>query len=135
MKPTLVDTDILSMYFRGAERVEERFEKYFEEYGKINISIITYYEIASGLEYKDAKKQLEAFLEFARQNTVLPLTQDSATISAGIYARLRKAGRPLDDIDLLIAGIAISNSFVLATNNENHFTRIAELEIENWNKS
>lgn len=72
MKPTLVDTDILSMYFRGAERVEERFEKYFEEYGKINISIITYYEIASGLEYKDAKKQLEAFLEFARQNTVLP---------------------------------------------------------------
>lgn len=135
MKPTLVDTDILSMYFRGIERIEESFEKYFEEYGKINISIITYYEIVSGLEYKDAKKQLEAFLEFARQNTIIPVTQDSATISAEIYAQLRKTGLPLDDIDLLIAGIAISNGFVLATNNENHFTRIAGLEIENWNKS
>ena len=30
MKPTLVDTDILSMYFRGHERVGERMERYIE---------------------------------------------------------------------------------------------------------
>lgn len=135
MKPTLVDTDILAMYLRGTEKLEERFEKYLEEYGKINISIITYYEIVSGLEYKDANKQLESFFEFAHQNTIIPVTQVSAAISAGIYARLRKSGQPLDDIDLRIAGIAISNGLALATNNESHFARIEGLEIQNWNRS
>lgn len=134
MKPALVDTDILSMYFRGNENVEDNFEKYIDEYGKINTSIITYYEIVSGLKHKDAKKQLESFLKFAQQNIVLPVTERSATISAELYAELRKIGQPLDDIDLLIAGIALSNNLLLATNNEDHFERIKEIEIENWSK-
>ena len=134
MKPSLIDTDILSMYFRGNDVVEANFEKYFEEYDKANISIITYYEIVSGLKHRDAKKQLDFFLEFASQNTVLPVTENSAMTSSEIYARLRKVGQPVDDIDLLIAGAAISNNLVLATNNEKHFERIEELEIENWSK-
>ncbi len=42
MKPTLIDTDILSMYFRGNEIVRANFENYIETHGKVNISIITY---------------------------------------------------------------------------------------------
>jgi tRNA(fMet)-specific endonuclease VapC len=135
VNPALVDTDILSMYFRGNENVKNNFEKYEEEHGKVNISIITYYEVVNGLNFKDAKKQLESFLKFAPQNNILPVTERSASISAEIYARLRKASQPIDDIDLLIAGIAISNNLILATNNESHFDRIDELEIENWSRS
>ena len=134
MKPSLIDTDILSMYFRGNDVVEVNFKKYFKVYGKANISIITYYEIMSGLKHRDAKKRLGYFLKFASKNNILSVTQDSATTSSKIYARLRKSGQPIDDIDLLIAGIAISNNLVLATNNEKHFKRIEELEIENWSK-
>jgi len=45
-------------------------------------------------------------------NSVLPLTEQSVTIFAGIYAQLRKTGKPLDDVDLLIAGVAIANNRV-----------------------
>ncbi|MCG8307641.1 MAG: hypothetical protein MI975_09640, partial [Cytophagales bacterium] len=38
----------------------------------------------------------------------------------------------MDDIDLLIAGVAIDNDMTLVTNNENHFSRIPK--IENWSK-
>jgi len=38
----------------------------------------------------------------------------------------------VDDIDLLIAGIAIENEMILVTNNEKHFRRIPDLKIENW---
>ena len=48
MQPTLVDTDILSMYFRGNEIVTVNVDKYIERYEKVNLSIITYYEIVSG---------------------------------------------------------------------------------------
>ncbi len=134
MKPTLVDTDILSMYFRGNETVKANLDKCLGQYGKVNLSIITYYEIVSGLKYRDAKKQLNSFLGFANQNTILFLTEESATISAEIYANLRKKGQPIDDIDLLIAGIAVSNKLVLATNNESDFKRIKDLKIVNWSK-
>ena len=55
-------------------------------------------------------------------------------MSGDIYSRLRQDGTLIDDIDLLIAGIAIENEMALVTNNENHFKRIPGLKIENWKK-
>ncbi len=134
MKPALVDTDILSMYFRGDKRVEANVEQFIEEYGKVNLSIITYYEIVSGLTFRDARKQLTSFLAFAKEHRILPLTEHAASMAAELYAALRKKGQPIDDIDLLIAGIALSNSLILTTNNERHFERIEALEVVNWSK-
>jgi tRNA(fMet)-specific endonuclease VapC len=45
MTECLVDTDILSFYFRGEPTVVLRFTDYLKEFDQINISIITYYEI------------------------------------------------------------------------------------------
>jgi tRNA(fMet)-specific endonuclease VapC len=131
----MVDTDILSMFFRNDPNVKIHFRDYMKEHGRISISIITYYEVLSGLKYRDARKQSASFLEFAGLNMVLPLTEDSTTISAEIFAKLRQEGKPIDDIDILIAGVAISRKLVLVTHNENHFGRIEELEIEDWSKA
>jgi tRNA(fMet)-specific endonuclease VapC len=60
------------------------------------------------------------------------LTEQSCTISSEIYSKLRNNGELIDDIDLLIAGIAIENEMTLVTNNESHFRRIQGLKIENW---
>lgn len=132
MKASLVDTNILSLFFRGHPQVVANFEAYLKEYDTINLSIITYYEIVSGLKHRDAHNQLTLFLDFAVQNTILPLTQQVADVAADIYADLRKSGQPIDDIDLLIAGTAITNGLILVTDNRKHFNRIAQLEVENW---
>jgi tRNA(fMet)-specific endonuclease VapC len=134
MKPALIDTNILSFFFRNQSLVIERFQAYLKEYDKINISIITYYEIVSGLKHRDAQKQLTSFQEFVSYNTVLPLTTSSAIISADIYANLRNKGTPIDDIDILIAGIAIANDLIIVTNNTRDFGKIENLEIQDWSK-
>jgi tRNA(fMet)-specific endonuclease VapC len=134
MKPALIDTNILSFFFRNHSLVVERFQAYWKEHDKINISIITYYEIVSGLKHRDAQKQLISFQEFVSYNTVLPLTISSATISADIYANLRNKGTPIDDIDILIAGIAIANDLIIVTNNIRDFGKIENLEIQDWSK-
>jgi len=77
-------------------------------------------------------KQLEVFEDFMSRNTILPLTVNSSKISAKIYAALRQSGNSVDDIDLLIAGIAIENDLILVTNNVGHFGRIKDLKIQNW---
>lgn len=127
MKPSLIDTDILSMFFRNNQNVVSNFKAYIKEHNKINLSIITYYEILSGLKHRDALKHLDLFLKFTKHNSILPLTGESTNISSDLYARLRKTGKMLDDIDILIAGVAIANNLALVTHNKDHFKRIEEL--------
>ena len=49
MKEVLLDTDILSEYFRGNPKVIENVEEYLRSYDSVNISIITYYEMLNAL--------------------------------------------------------------------------------------
>lgn len=135
MKASLVDTDILSLFFRGHPQVVNKFDTYLQEYDTINLSIITYYEIVSGLKHRDTQKQLDLFLDFVSQNSVLPLTQAVVDISADQYADLRQRGLPIDDIDLLIAGTAMVNGLILVPHNQKHFDRIKDLEIEDWTET
>jgi tRNA(fMet)-specific endonuclease VapC len=65
---------------------------------------------------------------------LIPTTEESTTISADLYARLRKTGQLLDDIDILIAGVAIANNLVFVTRNKNHFERIKKLKISDWSE-
>ncbi len=67
----LVDTDILSFYFRGDTKVVERFGEYPKQFDQINISVITYYEILGGLKFKKAEKQIGDFEEFIKNNMLV----------------------------------------------------------------
>ncbi len=132
LKAALIDTDILSLFFRGDLKVVKHFEAYLRKHEKIAFTILSYYEIVSGLKHRDARKQLGSFLEFARRSIVLPLNENTVTVSAEIYADLHKVGQPLDDVDILIAGIAKANDLILVTHNQKHFAKISGLELEDW---
>ncbi len=99
---------------------------------KSTIGIITYYEILSGLKHKDLVNRAKEFEEFCELNRVLPLTKTSVAKSAEIYAKLRKKGTPADEIDILIAGIALDSDLQLITNNQRDFEKIDELDIADW---
>ncbi|HLP57489.1 MAG TPA: type II toxin-antitoxin system VapC family toxin [Candidatus Deferrimicrobium sp.] len=132
MKQVLIDTDIISLFLRGNKQVKHKLDEYLSYYSTLNISILSYYEILSGLRYKDAHKQLDSFLKLCEFATIIPITEDSCIKSADIYANLRRNREIIDDVDILIAGICLENDFILVTNNWKHFSRINELEITNW---
>ena len=134
MEPALVDTNIVSMFLRGHASVRDCVAAYLEEHGKLNLSMITVYEALSGLKHRDAKKQMASFRALVAASEVWPLTEQSVELSAEMYAELRATGRTVDDIDLLIAGIAGSNGFVVVTNNRKHFDRIEGISVEDWSE-
>ena len=134
MKPSMLDTDILSEFLRGNSKVTAKVDEHLKEYGFISLSIITYYEILNGLLYKNARKQLTKFEDFVALNTVIPLSLHMAKTAAIIQSDLRKKGTEIGHTDTLIAGIAITSELQLVTNNTDHFKRIKELEIANWTK-
>lgn len=134
MTEAIVDTDILSFYFKGDEKVIERFNEYLKEFDQINISIITCYEIIAGLKFKKAERQIRDFEDFTRENNIINLSEESTKISGDIYAALRQRGVTIGSSDILIAGIAIENGLTLITNNEKHYEPIQGLTIENWKR-
>lgn len=134
MTESLVDTDILSFYFKGDQKVVDKFNDYLRQFDVINISIITYYEILGGPKFKKAERQIREFEEFVSNNTIIHLSEESAKISSKIYADLRQKGITIGTSDILIAGIAIENELTLTTNNERHYDSIQGLKIENWKK-
>lgn len=74
--------------------------------------------------------QIRMLLERALH--VLPFDTHAAEFYGELRARLESEGRRLDEPDLRIAAIALSNDLTLITGNVKHFARIRELRVENW---
>jgi len=132
MKEILIDTDILSYYLSGNSNVVKKILDYLKHYPVLNLSSITYYEILSGLEYKNANRQIADFEKMLSKCKINHVDIKSIKLSAKEYGRLRRKGIIIGNSDLLIAGIALSNGFILATNNKNHFKNIDGLDLINW---
>jgi len=125
----LLDTNIISYYLKGIENLKEKITSNIDS---LSISIISYYEIVSGLQSIDAKKRITEFEKFCELIDVVNLNRASIVASCQIYSNLKKSGNLIDDIDILIAGTALSNNLVMVTDNTEHFKRISGLKVENW---
>jgi tRNA(fMet)-specific endonuclease VapC len=129
VKKYLLDTNIISYYLKGIENLKEKITSNIDS---LSISIISYYEIVSGLQSIDAKKRITEFEKFCKLIDVVNLDIASILVSCQIYSTLKKSDNLIDDIDILIAGIALSNNLVMVTDNTEHFKRISGLKVENW---
>lgn len=132
MKEFLLDTDTISYYLKGVSKIKNRVDQTFAKRGYFNMSIMTYYEVMNGLLFKDAKRQLEAFSKFAELCRILPLTIEIAELAAGVYADLRKKNQIIGHSDVLIGATALHYDLIVVTNNQAHFQRIPNLELDNW---
>lgn len=132
MEKALLDTDILSYFLKGHPDVLSRAEEYLFEFNQLTFSEITYFEILAGLEYKNAKKQIEQFELFCKESQILKLTTQSIRLSSKIYGKLRRNGVQIGSPDLLIAGIALENHLPLITNNQKHYMSISDLQVATW---
>jgi len=128
----LIDTDILSYFLNGDEKVTAKVQEYLVHYNKLLFSQITYFEILAGLEYKQANRQIRKFELFTSKCSILTLTKNSLNVSAKVYGELRRKGIQIGTPDLLIAGIAIDQNLILVTNNDKHYRPIERLTFLNW---
>ena len=130
----LLDTSACIDYLSGNTGIKKKIE---EQDDLIHISAITVYEMNIGFERTKRKiseqryKQLyKAWLEFISSMEIFSLGFKEAEKAAEIYDKLESEGQRIDDNDVLIAGIMLSNGIKqLITRNIKHFERIREIEI------
>jgi tRNA(fMet)-specific endonuclease VapC len=128
----VLDTDILSAIMRRTPVALSRAHAYLQEHGRFTFSVITHYEILRGLQAKNADRQVAAFNRFGARSIVLPITQEVADVAAAIYGELSRRGELIGDADVLIAASARAQGLGVVSNNEKHFQRVHDLQVENW---
>jgi len=132
MEKYLLDTNICIYLFKGKYLLDEKLRKV--GFRNCCISEVTLAELKYGAECSERiSENMKMVDDFANEITIIPI-YNSLSIYAKEKARLRKAGKLIDDFDILIGVTAVANNFVLVTENEKHLSRISKVKIENWIK-
>jgi tRNA(fMet)-specific endonuclease VapC len=63
---------------------------------------------------------------------ILPLEKPVDISYASIRAQLERAGKPIGANGLLIAAQALTLGYTIVTDNEDEFSRVKHLRLENW---
>ncbi|MEO5570222.1 MAG: type II toxin-antitoxin system VapC family toxin [Bacteroidia bacterium] len=130
MKKYLIDTNTCIYYIKGKYDLKKKFEK--ADPDNCFISEITLAELMFGVENSEKKEKNQKALDnFLTGVKVVPIFH-----SLGLYAkeksRLRKAGTPIDDFDLLIGVTSVTHNLTMVTKNTDHYTRIKGIALEDW---
>jgi tRNA(fMet)-specific endonuclease VapC len=136
---TILDTDILSLFFADHPRVTERFRR---EQDMVVSTIVSRIEIlvgrfASVMKAEDGDHLLQAqeWLRVSEEDdlpTVPLLRFNSAAAAEFDRLRLNRKLKKIGRGDLLIASIALAHRSTLATRNVRDFRQVPGLRVENW---
>jgi tRNA(fMet)-specific endonuclease VapC len=132
MRKSLLDTNILTAFLKGNQKVVSNISAYLDEFPVLTISVITYYEIIRGLKAINSINKLKTFQSLVEKSEIENINKAIMDRATDIYVNLRRQGTLIEDADILLAATAIEKELVLVTDNIFHFKRIKELRIENW---
>jgi tRNA(fMet)-specific endonuclease VapC len=128
----LLDTNICIYIARhNPPAVRARFARHTAD--ELAMSVVTLGELRHGAEKSQAReKALIALNRLEAGIQVAPLTESVGQHYGQIRAALERAGQSIGNNDLWIAAHARAEGWILVTNNEREFSRVAGLQVENW---
>lgn len=129
----LLDTNICVYLLNGDDLLKNKVAKIGS--CSINISNSVLAELYFGAyNSKKISENLQKIGQFKKNLNILSDTEESAMVFGRIKSELKSKGKIIEDFDILIASIAVVNNCIVVTNNDDHFSRIEGLQVENWLK-
>ncbi len=135
----LLDSSVLVDLDRGGEEVEHKAHRLDRE-GRHAISTVTVTELYYGVEnaYQGQREGYEAAISgldvLIDRFELLDVSRPVARKAARLIQQLRSQGKALHDLhDVYIAATALAHELVVLSSNVDHFERIEDIVVENWN--
>ena len=123
-----MDTDWIVHSLHGVTRVADRLGE-LKPRG-VGMSVVSMAELYEGVFHStDPDGNEQALRQFLQGIRVVPIDDEVCRIFARERGRLRQAGTPTGDFDLLIGSTALRHNLTMLTNNRRHFDRIRGLQI------
>jgi tRNA(fMet)-specific endonuclease VapC len=128
----LLNTNVCIIYLKGKNsHLKQKLENM--PLSEIAVCSVVKGELFYGLiRSADPESNLRLQQEFLSQFVSLLFDDQSALVFGEIRAQLAANGTPIGAYDLQIAAIALANNLILVTHNTKEFSRIPQLQLEDW---
>lgn len=126
----LLDTNIIVFLLRMQYDIDDKIQIIGIDH--CFISEITYAELLYGAECSSNPQHNVALVDNVLKGIRMVQVSNSLQTFAKCKATLRRMGKMVDDIDLLIGATAIANKMVMVTDNTKHFENMPNITLENW---
>jgi len=125
----LIDTDWVIDHFNRVEKVTRKLEELAPQ--GLALSIISLAELYEGVYYSRDPIQSEIILEefLTPDLAVLGIDEKICKIFGRERGKLRRQGKSISDLDLLIASTCLCHGLTLLSNNRRHFGMVEGLKV------
>ena len=126
-----LDTNTVIYFFKDLGKVKERLLKIKPK--DIFIPSIVCYELKFGiLKTTQPQKKLNQLSQLLDTCNICSFGKKEYESSAEIRTNLEKKGQSIGPLDVLIAGTALANNYILVTRNIREFKRVEGLKLVDW---
>jgi tRNA(fMet)-specific endonuclease VapC len=129
----LLDTGAAGDYIHRRRGVYQRAREAVADGHRLGIGLPVLAELWYGVENSSSRERnAERLRRVLPELIIWPLTESAAEEYGRIAAELRRIGRPIGKIDMLIAAIALSLGKTTVVTADNDLTAVPGLTVENW---
>jgi tRNA(fMet)-specific endonuclease VapC len=129
----LLDTGIAEDFAKRRNGVVERADAARQQGHRIGICTPVLGELWSGVEGSVTRERNLQKLRGALSRLVIwPYTNEAAEAFGRIFTELRRIGRPMQQIDIQIAAIALTLGNTTVVSKDSDLAAVPGLTVENW---
>ena len=133
MKKLLLDSGILSDFINRRRSVYDRVKELASQRVRIGTCVPVVAEIAFGIEgSKSRERNMQRFLSALSSLAVWPFDQEAAFRYGIPAAELRKTGRPMQVVDMIVGAIALNLGDCKVVTTDSDLLSIPGLVVEKW---
>ncbi len=133
MRRYLLDTNAAADCIFRRKNVPERVKQARAAGHRIGIGMPVLGELLAGVEYSSTRqKNWEIVNRNLRLFRLWPFTAEAAREYGRLFAELRRIGRPMQTVDIQLAGIALSLGNCTVVSTDGDLAAVPGLTVENW---
>ena len=133
MRRYLLDTGIAQDFINHRHGVRDRVDEERHLGHRIGICVPVLGELWAGIEGSTSRDRNEVRLRRALSRLVVwPYTNEAAASFGRVFAELRRIGRPMQQIDVQIAAIALALANCTVVSADSDLAAVPGLTVENW---
>lgn len=133
MRRFLLDSGTAQDFINRHQGVRQRLDAERHQGNRIGICTPVLGELWSGVEGSASRDRNLQRLRLALSRLVVwPYTNDAAEQFGKVFAELRRIGRPMQQIDIMIAAIAFTLGNCTVVSADTDLAAVPALKVENW---
>ena len=133
MRRFLLDTGIAQDFINDRRGVRERADAERYKGNRVGICTPVLGELWSGVEGSGTRdRNLQILRHGLSRLRIWPYDEAAAAEFGRLFAKLRKIGRTMQQIDVQVAAIAITLGNCVVVSSDSDLAAVAELTVENW---